>query len=270
VSTSQDTRSSEHPCESAAAGDGARIDPIAQRRHRWLNASQEIARASLAEQSSPLPLITRHARQVGGAGVATIMLPIVEAPDALFIAAAAGAPTSLLGEVVPRGGTLAGRALADDADLAVEDAVAAGQVLPIPHVPLGPTLVVRLPATREGLPGVLTLSRDIGAAAFDREEQDMTAGFAAQASMALELARAREIQRRQLLADDRERIARELNDEAVQRLFALGLSLTGTASYTNDPSTRARLESAPEELDEVICAIREIVFQLYTAKALDV
>ena len=246
----------------ATAIDNARLHAVGERKQRWLEASAEIARGLLAGQRSPLPLIATHARQVAAAGLATIMIPIIDAPDSLLIAAADGTPTTLRGCVVPRDGTLAGRALADETDLAVDDAVAAGHVHPMPGLPLGPTLIVRLPAAGEGQPGILMLSREIGAAGFDREEQDMAAAFASQAGVALELARAQDAERRQLLASDRDRIARDLNSEVIRRLFALGLGLTAAASRTTEPSTRTRLGNAAEELDETIRVIRRSIFQL--------
>jgi signal transduction histidine kinase len=68
--------------------------------------------------------------------------------------------------------------------------------------------------------------------------------------------------RSQLLVDDRRRIARDLHDDIIQRLFALGLALSGEASRTRDPETRTHLREATDTMDETIRAVRRSIFHL--------
>ncbi len=249
----------------AAAGvaiDNARLYELEQRRQRWQTAAAEISRELLAGDSDPLPMITKRAREVGDADFAGLLLQVTGTDDLLVAAADGAGAADLLGRVVPIDRSLAGKALRDGRDLVVADARATEQAFLSPGVPDGPALLVRLPDTGEGMPGVLALGRLRGASTFDTDEQDMIEGFADYASVALKLAHAQDVRRRLLLLEDRDRIARDLHDHVIQRLFAAGLGLTGLASRTAEPETRQRLTQYTDQLDDTIQAIRQTIFAL--------
>jgi signal transduction histidine kinase len=249
----------------SAAGvaiDNARLYEMEQRRQRWQTAAAEISRELLAGDSDPLPMITRRAREVGEADFAAVLLQVVGADDLVVAAADGTGDDSLRGRVIPIDRSLAGKALLDGRDLVVSDARATGDSFGAEGVADGPALLVRLPDTGEGMPGVLALSRTTGARPFDTEEQDMIEGFADYASVALKLAHAQDARRRLLLLEDRDRIARDLHDHVIQRLFAAGLGLTGLASRTSEPETRQRLTQYTDQLDDTIQAIRQTIFAL--------
>ena len=63
---------------------------------------------------------------------------------------------------------------------------------------------------------------------------------------------------------ERDRIATELQNEVIQRIFAIGLSLQGTVSITIDPLVRRRVEQAITDLDQVVQVIRDTIFHLET------
>jgi PAS domain S-box-containing protein len=65
------------------------------------------------------------------------------------------------------------------------------------------------------------------------------------------------------LAEDRERIARDLHDTVIQRLFAIGLSLQGGLARATDDAGRERLETAIDEIDETIHELRSAIFALH-------
>jgi two-component system sensor histidine kinase DevS len=65
------------------------------------------------------------------------------------------------------------------------------------------------------------------------------------------------------LVEDRERIARDLHDTVLQRIFATGLTLQGTAARVPTPELRERIESAVAELDTAIRDIRTAIFSLH-------
>ena len=96
-------------------------------------------------------------------------------------------------------------------------------------VDVGPVMVVPLTGRPE-VTGVLTVARPHGRAAFTTDDLDMTAGFANQASVAIELADARAEQQRCAMDDERDRIAADLHDHVIQRLFATGLALQSIAA----------------------------------------
>jgi signal transduction histidine kinase len=68
-----------------------------------------------------------------------------------------------------------------------------------------------------------------------------------------------------MLLEDRERIARDLHDTVIQRLFATGLSLQGTARLAHHPDVAARIQDAVEDLDETVKHIRTVIFGLETS-----
>ncbi len=94
------------------------------------------------------------------------------------------------------------------------------------------------------------------------EERELLASFADQAGLALDRAQAI-VERGELaVISDRERIARDLHDVVIQRLFATGLQLQGVASLASDPAIEARLERAVDDLDLTIKSIRGTIFEL--------
>ena len=91
--------------------------------------------------------------------------------------------------------------------------------------------------------------------------------MAQQAGLALVAGRARRDEARLSLLDDRGRIARDMHDHVIQRLFATGLSLQSATAVVDDPIVRARLDSAVDELDAAIKEIRHTIFQLHDPRA---
>jgi signal transduction histidine kinase len=87
--------------------------------------------------------------------------------------------------------------------------------------------------------------------------------FAQQAGLALEAANAQRAQARSALLEDRDRIARDMHDHVIQRLFATGLSLQSAARHAVNPVTRERVEVAVDELDAAIKDIRNSIFALH-------
>jgi signal transduction histidine kinase len=93
----------------------------------------------------------------------------------------------------------------------------------------------------------------------------MAAGFAAQASVAIELAEARSEQNRAAMLDERDRIAADLHDHVIQRLFATGLGLQSVAGLIGPGRVADRISQAIIDLDDTISQIRTTIFQLHRA-----
>jgi signal transduction histidine kinase len=87
-------------------------------------------------------------------------------------------------------------------------------------------------------------------------------GFAAQAALALDRAQAREDRAALAVFSDRDRIARDLHDLVIQRLFATGLSLQGTARLAARPDVEQRIRARVDDLDATIRDIRGAIFAL--------
>jgi len=115
---------------------------------------------------------------------------------------------------------------------------------------------------RSGMWGVLVLARTPDAERFSAAEAKSASDLASRASIALELARAREDAQRLLLADDRRRIARDLHDHVIQQLFGTGLALQGVAARLGPGTDSDEIGDAIQHLDDAITQIRTVVFAL--------
>jgi two-component system, NarL family, sensor histidine kinase DevS len=90
----------------------------------------------------------------------------------------------------------------------------------------------------------------------------VVASFAAQAGVALELAASRAEAERLSVLEDRDRIAQDLHDLVIQRLYATGMSLQGTMPMISMPEVASRITDAVDAMDETIKEIRSTIFQL--------
>ena len=128
---------------------------------------------------------------------------------------------------------------------------------------LGPVVAVPLGAGGKAR-GVLLLGRAPGGAPFDEASTGPLLGFADQAALALELAERRRDAEQIALFQDRDRIARDLHDLAIQRLFAAGMTLQSTQRFMEHPEGRERLARTVDDLDDTIKIIRSTIFGLRT------
>ena len=120
--------------------------------------------------------------------------------------------------------------------------------------------------------GNLYLTEKQGAPEFTALDEELVGGLAVAAGVAIENTRLHAHAARVLLLEDRERIARDLHDTVIQRVFATGLSLQGTLPLIHaDPdSARARIEAAVDDLDETVRQVRAAIFSLEAAHRVDV
>jgi signal transduction histidine kinase len=145
---------------------------------------------------------------------------------------------------------------ADDARVVADPAVDQSVV-----DPGAPAIVVPLGAG-EDHHGGLIITRRPGRAPFDDEDRLMAGGFAEQAALALELARARADSERVRVLEERERIARDMHDHVIGRLFGAGLSVQSLTRWLDDPQGQQRLVEHVDELDAVIRDIRTSIYAL--------
>jgi signal transduction histidine kinase len=126
----------------------------------------------------------------------------------------------------------------------------------------GPALVLPLRAA-DDIHGVLVTLRAPDAPRFDAGQLELMAAFADQAALALQAAAAQQRMREIDVLSDRDRIARDLHDHVIQRLFAVGLSLQGITSRAESPEMQQRLSTATDDLQEVIEEIRTAIYDLH-------
>jgi len=126
----------------------------------------------------------------------------------------------------------------------------------------GPALAMPLGAD-DALAGVLLAIRVVDSPAFDEEELELLATFADQAGLALQRADNQVAQRELEVLADRDRIARDLHEHVIGRLFGIDLALHGTHRLARSPAVAARIADHIDQLNEVIAEVRAAVFDLH-------
>ncbi len=134
---------------------------------------------------------------------------------------------------------------------------------PPEHPPMRSFLGVPI-RVRDEVFGNLYLTNKVAGDAFTDVDEELVVGLAAAAAVAIENARLHTRLYEVGVVEDRERIARDLHDTVIQRLFATGLSLQGTSRIIGtDPDTAAqRVDAAIDELDQTVKQIRTSIFDL--------
>lgn len=113
--------------------------------------------------------------------------------------------------------------------------------------------------------GNIYLTEKQGADAFSQEDEDLVVGLASVAGVAIANARLHDKVREVAVIEDRERIARDLHDTVIQRLYATGMTLSATLRHATKPEVVERLRSAIDDLDTTMRDIRSTIFALHTA-----
>ncbi|MFE0701091.1 GAF domain-containing protein [Streptomyces sp. NPDC058872] len=257
---------------SVAAGvaiDNARLYEGAQRQQRWLKANAEITESLLSGSSrgAVLEIIASRAKEITGAVLADISVPVTGADD-LVVELAVGPEGSATrrGLLVPGSGTLSGAAHASGTPVTTWNA-AADERFPRDGQTrdgIGPAVAVPLGTAGGERRGVLFLARAAGEPGFVEEELEPLVAFAGQAAIALELAERRRDAEQLALLEERDRIARDLHDLAIQRLFATGMTLQSAARLVQHEGAAERVGRAVDDLDETIKIIRSTIFGLRT------
>jgi signal transduction histidine kinase len=258
-----------HCLEALAAHAGAAIGNATLRAEaegsaRRIEALREIAATLLAGRplDELLELIASHAIRLVRGQMGNVLVPGVR-PGTLVIEAVAGHPRELQGMEVPLDRSLAGRVIQTGktevtANISTDPrafqpaAARGGQ---------GPAMFVPLRARREPF-GALVVTRSVGDPGFVESDIELVEGFADLTALAYEHAKATGELRRLAVLEERERIARELHDGAIQALFAVGMGLQATAARTGEPEVAHRLNGAVGELDRVISDLRSYIFGL--------
>lgn len=133
---------------------------------------------------------------------------------------------------------------------------------PAGHPPMRSFLGVPI-LVRDEVFGALYLTEKRGAAQFSEDDELLAAGLARAAGIAIDNARLHTRLEEVRLAEDRERIASDLHDTVIQRLFAIGLGLQSAVSRIPDDQAAERVERAVDDLDETIRQIRVTIFGLH-------
>ncbi|CAL9649744.1 sensor histidine kinase [Streptomyces sp. enrichment culture] len=245
--------------------DNARLYEESRLRERWLRASAEITHILLSgsARGEVLRRIAERAREITGAALAVVAVPMDDTESLTVELAIGQEAESHHGLVLPVRGSLIGEAFSGAApvtspDVTHDDRISAG---PPRFDGLGPAVAVPI-GSGEDLRGVVLLVREAGRTAFTDEETEPLQGFAAQAAVAMELAERRRDAEQIAVLQDRDRIARDLHDLAIQRLFATGMTLQSAGRFIEHQAAAERVVRAVDDLDETIKIIRSTIFGL--------
>ncbi|MFC4114230.1 GAF domain-containing protein [Nonomuraea zeae] len=246
------------------AVENARLYEVSRRRETWLEASSEVTTSLLsgADPGQVLTVVAARAREMSDADLVQVLLP-EPAGQALVVEIAEGeGAEELTGVAFDVSDTLAGEVFTRGEPMAATDLQSAPYPDSLlPRLGYGPGLMVPL-GKAPGVRGVLSVTKRSGRLPFSTADQQMLHAFAGQAAIALELAETRRDAERLGLLEDRDRIAKDLHDVVIQRLFATAMTLMSTVRLVERPEASKRLQHAIDELDGTIRQIRSSIFAL--------
>lgn len=258
----------------AVAIDNAQVFERERMSVKWIEASREITTALLSRTEPhrrPMQLIAERACGLTDAEQAIVLVPADPGEpgnpevDTLVVSAAVGLPAAdVLGQRVPVRGSTSGAVfksgeplITDEFRYPIQAFTDAGR---------RPAIVMPLRA-RDEVVGVIAIARGTEQPPFDESYLDLVRDFATHAAIALVLAAAREDARQLAVLAERERIAHDLHDHVIQRLFAAGMDLQGTLARARSPEVADRLNRTLDDLQTIIEEIRTTIFGLRSPAA---
>jgi len=251
----------------AVAIDNARLFERQRTSAEWMRASREIMAELLSTGpvTRPLQLIVDRALELTEAEQAILLVPTeaglpVEEVETLVVAATAGKYTPhLIGQRIPVDGSTTGGVvrrgepvITDSFQFRIEGFTDVGQRLAI---------VMPLRA-EDTVVGAIAIARSARQPPFTEDYLDLVSDFAQHAALAMALASGREHARDLAILADRERIAHDLHDHVIQKVFAAGLDLQSTIARTRSPELADRLTGTIDDLQGIIDDIRSTIFKL--------
>ena len=246
-----------------AAIENAKLFDEVQLRSAWLEACADVTAQLMADAGKELQggteLIAARALNVSNSLSALVV--VLSPPDGgSFVAAAAGWGAAGFGNRTVRVDPgAAEQILATGSPAAF---ASASELLgPADGEGLGPLLMTSLGANGKHRQ-VLILARGTGAEEYSQATAKMAAFYCSQAALGLQLLRTHKLREQMMVFRDRDRIAKDLHDLVIQRLFAAGLSLQSLSRYFDNPEAAQRLLGITTELDSTIRELRNTIYSL--------
>ncbi|WJH25482.1 GAF domain-containing sensor histidine kinase [Pseudarthrobacter defluvii] len=240
----------------------ARLYEDSNSRQRWLEAGMEVSdrlKARPGSDTENLDMIAERALHASASALS--LIASVAGDGTLRCRTSLGVQSIPAGQELPAGEALA-RVLATGESAALTDAL---QLFDAESAEkLGPVLVAALGSDSDGQrQSVLILARSAGATRYTDVDVEQSAVFASRIGLTLDLLKANQLREEHALFIDRERIAADLHDLVIQRLFAAGLSIQGLRRYTSDPAAHERrIAGITGELDDCIHQLRDTIYSL--------
>ncbi|MGW1531634.1 GAF domain-containing sensor histidine kinase [Streptomyces aureus] len=239
----------------------ARLYEAAKQRERWIDGSVAVTTALLAggDAEDVLGTVAEQARRLSGSAAGIVLLP-TEDGGLEVVAVASDRPSDVLGVVVPPESELVAE-LREGNPVFLADASADPRMRTELTRAYGPVMMLPLESDGRVL-GALLTPRSRDGRQFTGTERSVAGQFASQAALALIMAETQRDRERLAVYEDRDRIARDLHDLVIQRLFATGMTLESAQRRSDVPEVRRGIGKAVDELDVTIQEIRTAIFAL--------
>ncbi len=243
--------------------ENAKLFAEAQLRTQWLEAGRKVAvrmMGAVREDEGPGPaLVAQAALETSGSALALIIGGPNEAGQVVVVAGSGGASPKWSGRLLDLDCDAVQSVLSSGSPASFD--TASDLLGPAFVTPAGPALLARL-GTKGAEHGLLVLVRADAQPTFSPLDREMATVYCAQSALALELAKAHRDRERLVLYADRDRIAQDLHDVVIQRLFAAGLNVQSLGRFTTDPLGTARIRAITDELDATIKELRDTIYAL--------
>ncbi|MFD4371438.1 GAF domain-containing sensor histidine kinase [Streptomyces sp. NPDC058486] len=252
--------------EAGIAIGNARLYEAARQRERWIDGSVAVTTALLSggDADDALAVVAEQARRLADADAGIVLLPAEEG-GLEIVAVSSARPTKSLGVVIPPESQVV-ELLLDGEAVFVQDASSDPRMISRLTSAYGPSMLLPLQSGGRVL-GALAMPRARGARPFSEAERTLATQFASQAALALMMAEAQRDRERLAVFEDRDRIARDLHDLVIQRLFATGMMLESAQRKAVVPAVQEGVGKAVDELDVTIQEIRTAIFALQQGPA---
>ncbi|MFD5370968.1 GAF domain-containing sensor histidine kinase [Streptomyces sp. NPDC127103] len=252
--------------EAGIAIGNARLYEAARQRERWIDGSVAVTTALLSggDADDALTVVAEQARRLADADAGIVMLPSDDG-GLEIVAVSSPRPTKSLGVVIPPESAVV-RRLLDGEAVFVSDASTDPRMISRLTSAYGPSMMLPLQSGGRVL-GALATPRVRGGRQFTETERTLATQFASQAALALMMADAQRDRERLAVYEDRDRIARDLHDLVIQRLFATGMMLESAQRRSVVPAVQEGVGKAVDELDVTIQEIRTAIFALQQGPA---
>lgn len=258
--------------EAGIAIGNARLSEATRMHEHWISGAAAVTTALLTGDGATdaLDVVAVWARKLAEAAAALVLLPCVSkdggdgsggAEQSLEVVTASAADTTgMVGTVIGPENPIVAQLLNGE-PVFVDDAAADGRTTTPLAARFGPTMMLPL-RSNDRVIGILALPREPGGRLFSETERVLATQFAAQAALALVLADVQRDRERLAVYEDRDRIARDLHDLVIQRLFATGMMLEGAGRRSRTPEVSEGIGHAVEELDATIQEVRTAIYAL--------
>ncbi|ARI56663.1 GAF domain-containing protein [Streptomyces rhizosphaericola] len=246
----------------------ARLYESARQRERWIEGAAAVTTALLTGTNAADALMTvaESARVLAGASAGVILQPTEEGGMEIVTASTLDDPAGIVGTTIAPGSPVLVQLLGGE-PVFIDDSATDPRMTTDVRSRFGPSMMLPLQSGGR-LIGTLALPRRRGAPPYTAVDRLLATQFASQAALALVMADAQADREQLAVYEDRDRIARDLHDLVVQRLFATEMMLESTRRRATGEGEAGEGEAgeligrAVDELDSTIQEVRTAIFAL--------